>query len=219
MTRISLLCFVISVLLIDQNQSTTFCPSPSIDTRCMDETRLNCNDSLFAASDFHCCAGLQCIPVWILATDTEPEFNTTMCVPSSSMPSNSLPNKLPSKRPPIMASAWSAATTYYNMSNGDTGWGHFWYDAAYQALRTDFYPMCPFLQMYGSGVDSNYVPCTVIFYHGNNYFVYPTANVCCNYSFPVWQPDWLCRSNATYNGTEVIDGKQADFWMVEWVRR
>ncbi|CAF1534880.1 unnamed protein product [Rotaria sp. Silwood1] len=76
-----------------------------------------------------------------------------------------------------MASSWSAATTYYNMSNGDTGWGYFWYDESHQAIRTDFYPMCPFLQLYQSGL---------------NYYVYLSVQICCNYTFPAWQPDWLC---------------------------
>ncbi|CAF3683545.1 unnamed protein product [Rotaria sp. Silwood1] len=99
-----------------------------------------------------------------------------------------------------MASSWSAATTYYNMSNGDTGWGYFWYDESHQAIRTDFYPMCPFLQLYQSGIDQNYIP----------------FQICCNYTFPAWQPDWLCQSNATFNGTILINGQLADFWMIEW---
>ena len=201
-------------IIIQTNECTELCPSQ---IRCMDESRLNCNDSSLAPSDFQCCGGLQCVLVIIPRTDTQEQFNTTMCVPSSSQ-EHRIKNKIPPvKTPPIMASSWSAATTYYNMSNGDTGWGYFWYDASHKAIRTDFYPMCPFLQLFEAGVDANYVPCSVLFYEGQNYYVYPTVKICCNYSFPSWQPNWLCQSNATYNGTVLINGQMADFWMVEWV--
>lgn len=183
----------------------------------MDETRLNCNHSSVAPADFHCCDGLECVPASVPATDTQEEFNTTMCVASSAKRHST--GQLPAKRPPIMATSWSAATTFFNMSNGDTGWGYFWYDATHRAIRTDFYPMCPFLQMYEASVEANYIPCSVLFYEGNNYYVYPSAQVCCNYSFPAWQPEWLCQSNATFNGTQFINGQLTDFWMVEWVGR
>ncbi|CAF4317838.1 unnamed protein product, partial [Adineta steineri] len=192
-----LICITILCILIKINETTELCPSSQI--RCMDENRLNCNNSLLSPTDFQCCDGLQCVSAVMPRTDTQEQFNTTM-----------------SKLPPIMASSWSAATTYYNMSNGDTGWGYFWYDASHQAIRTDFYPTCPFLQLYEAGVDANYIPCSVLFYEGQNYYVYPSAQTCCNYTFPAWQPNWLCQSNATYNGTLLIDGQMADFWMVEW---
>ncbi|CAF0957335.1 unnamed protein product [Rotaria sordida] len=204
---------IIIFILIKKSQSTVFCPSK---VRCMDETRLNCNNSLSAPTDFHCCDGLQCVPAVIPATDTQNQLNTTMCVASSSKQRKSKNKIQPSKTPPIMASSWSAATTYYNMSNGDTGWGYFWYDASHQAIRTDFYPICPFLQLYEVGIDANYIPCSVLFYQGQNYYVYPGVQTCCNYTFPAWQPDWLCQSNATFNGTVTINGRMADFWMIEW---
>jgi hypothetical protein len=65
-----------------------------------------------------------------------------------------------------MAEAWQAATVYYNMSDGSTGWGNFYYDFSVQALRTDFFPICPFLQLFDAGVDANYIPCSVLFYKG-----------------------------------------------------
>ncbi|CAF1051765.1 unnamed protein product [Rotaria sordida] len=204
---------IIIFILIKKSQSTVFCPSK---LRCMDETRLNCNNSLSAPTDFHCCDGFQCVPAVIPATDTQNQLNTTMCVASSSKQRKSKNKIQPSKTPPIMASSWSAATTYYNMSNGDTGWGYFWYDASHQAIRTDFYPICPFLQLYEVGIDANYIPCSVLFYQGQNYYVYPGVQTCCNYTFPAWQPDWLCQSNATFNGTVTINGRMADFWMIEW---
>ncbi|CAF3451829.1 unnamed protein product [Rotaria sp. Silwood1] len=182
----------------------------------MDETRLNCNNSLSAPSDFHCCDGLKCVSVAIPATDTQERYETTMCVASSSNRRRVRSSVAPAKTPPVMASAWSAATTYYNMSNGDTGWGHFWFDESLRAIRTDFYPTCPFLQLYAAGIDANYVPCTVLFYEGQNYYVYPSAHVCCNYTFPAWHPEWLCQSNATYNGNVLVNGQMTDFWMVEW---
>ncbi|CAF1089529.1 unnamed protein product [Adineta steineri] len=209
-----LICITILCILIKTNEATELCPSSQ--TRCMDENRLNCNNSLLSPTDFQCCDGLQCVSVVIPRTDTQEQFNTTMCIPSSSKQYNTKINIPPAKLPPIMASSWSAATTYYNMSNGDTGWGYFWYDASHQAIRTDFYPTCPFLQLYEAGVDANYIPCSVLFYEGQNYYVYPSAQTCCNYTFPAWQPNWLCQSNATYNGTLLIDGQMADFWMVEW---
>lgn len=203
---------ILFIVLIKTCRSTEICQR---NDRCLDESRLNCNNSLLAPSDFHCCSGLQCISALVPATDTQQQFNTTMCVSSSS--SSSLINVIPSKVPPIMASSWSAATTYYNESNGDTGWGYFWYDVSHQAIRTDFYPMCPFLQLYELGVDANYIPCTVLFYEGQNYYIYPTVQICCNYTFPAWQPDWMCQSNSTFNGTIRINGKLTDFWMIEWV--
>jgi hypothetical protein len=206
----------ILLVLIKRSKTTALCPSSS-ESRCMDETRLNCNDSSLAPTDFHCCDGLKCVPAIIPRTDTQDQFNTTMCVASSFKNHKAKTNTPPGKTPPIMAASWSAATTYYNMTNGDTGWGYFWYDVSHQAIRTDFYPMCPFLQLYEAGVDANYIPCSVLFYEGQNYYVYPKAQICCNYTFPSWQPNWLCQSNATYNGTLVIDGQMADFWMVEWV--
>lgn len=209
---------ILLVIITVAASQTQWCPSSSSDPRCMDENRLNCNASSLAPTDFHCCNGLKCIPVTILATDTQDEFNTTMCVNSSSSTRDKIHTKVPpAKTPPVMASSWSAATTYYNMSNGDTGWGQFWFDESHRAIRTDFYPTCPFLQMYEAGVDANYVPCTVLFYEGRNYFVYPSAQICCNYSFPAWHLDWLCQGNATYNGTFLVDGQMADFWMIEWV--
>jgi hypothetical protein len=204
----------ITFMVIEKSKCTEFCPS---EIRCMDESRLNCNDSLSSPADFHCCDGLQCISALIPSTDTQEQFNTTICISSSSKESKSKRTTPSLKTPPIMASSWSAATTYYNMSNGDTGYGYFWYDASHQAIRTDFFPMCPFLQLYEAGVDANYIPCSVLFYEGQNYYVYPSVQICCNYTFPAWKPNWLCQSNATYNGTMVIDGELADFWMIEWV--
>jgi hypothetical protein len=70
------------------------------------------------------------------------------------------------------------------MSNGDTGSGYFRYDACRQAIRTDFYSMCPFLRLYQTNVDANALPCSVRFYQENNDQVYPLAHICCNYTFP-----------------------------------
>jgi hypothetical protein len=210
---------IIFFVAIRRSQTTQLCPSSPQDPRCLDEDRLNCNDSSLAPTDFHCCDGLTCVPATVPATDTQEQFDTMMCVASFSERRQDRPHVPPAKTPPVMASAWSAAATYYNMSNGDTGWGLFWFDASHKAIRTDFYPMCPFLQLYSAGVDANYVPCSVLFYEGQNYYVYPSAQICCNYTFPAWQPEWLCQSNATYNGTLLVDGQMADFWMVEWVSK
>ena len=210
-----LIVFVL-LFVIGRNEGTELCPSTST-SRCMDEDRINCNASSSSPADFQCCDGLQCVPAFIPGTDTQESFNTTICRSSSSKSDRYERGIPPIKTPPIMASSWSAATTYYNMSNGDTGWGYFWYDVSHQAIRTDFYPMCPFLQLYQSGIESNYIPCSVLFYEGQNYYVYPSVQICCNYTFPSWQPNWLCQSNATYNGSLKINGQMADFWMVEWV--
>ncbi|CAF3179416.1 unnamed protein product [Rotaria sp. Silwood2] len=207
---------ILFFVAVQKSQSIQLCPSSSENPRCLDETRLNCNNSLFAPTDFHCCDGLKCVSVTIPATDTQERYETTMCVASSSNRRRVRSSVAPAKTPPVMASAWSAATTYYNMSNGDTGWGHFWFDESHRAIRTDFYPTCPFLQLYAAGIDANYVPCTVLFYEGQNYYVYPSARVCCNYTFPAWHPEWLCQSNATYNGNVLVNGQMTDFWMVEW---
>ncbi|CAF4223742.1 unnamed protein product, partial [Adineta steineri] len=77
-----LICVTILCILIKRNEATELCPSSQI--RCMDENRLNCNNSLLSPTDFQCCDGLQCVSAVIPRTDTQEQFNTTMCVPSSS---------------------------------------------------------------------------------------------------------------------------------------
>ncbi|CAF3745472.1 unnamed protein product [Rotaria sp. Silwood1] len=81
-TKINLIIKLVTIIfiLIKINESTIYCPS---NVRCMDENRLNCNKSLLSSTDFHCCDGLQCISVLIPSTDTQDQFNTTMCVVSS----------------------------------------------------------------------------------------------------------------------------------------
>ena len=167
--------FFVVVVWADQ------CPSAN---RCLDEARLNCNHSSFAPVDFHCCDSLECFQVSIPSTDTQEQFNTTIRLASTAKyHSNS--RLIPTKRLLIMSRSWSAATTYFNKSNRDTGWGYFWCDATYRAIRTDFYPMCPFLQLYQASVEANYVPCSVLVYEGHNYYVYPSCRSAAIMHFPL----------------------------------
>ncbi|CAF1195681.1 unnamed protein product [Adineta steineri] len=103
-----LICITILCILIKINKTAELYSSSQI--RCMDGNHLNCNNSLLSPTDF------QCVSAVIPRTNTQEQFNTTMCIPSSSKQHNSKINISQAKLPPIMASSWSAATTiYYNM--------------------------------------------------------------------------------------------------------
>jgi len=239
-------CFVaITVVMIVLNiGECAYQRCPQINT-CLSESTINCISNTSVINDPRrlCCPGLDCVPIEIPQTDTQDALSTTICASSSeyitqeSAPSRSIsenkaeqprkshPSKIPKpiqnlkvpSSPPIMANAWKASTVYYNMSDGSTGWGSFYYDVSMQALRTDFYPVCPFLQLYQAGVDANYVPCSVVFYEGFNYFIYPEQQTCCKYKFPVWYPDWLCSGNATFGGYVNLDGIATELWEVQWL--
>jgi len=189
-------------------------------SRCMTGARMLCNASSENA-DRHCCDGYECVPFDFPGNWFQKPFNTTMCTPLDSTPEpliGQFVGTIGQHVPPVMADAWSAQTVYVNATNLDTGWGSFYYDVRFGALRVDFNPVCPFLQLRGDpwDVNQNYVPCSMIFYEGNSYYIYPTRKVCCTYKFPVWNPDWMCVSNATYSGTFSLHGLKADLFSVEW---
>eukprot|EP01130_Rhizamoeba_saxonica_P007388 TRINITY_DN2989_c1_g1_i2.p1 TRINITY_DN2989_c1_g1~~TRINITY_DN2989_c1_g1_i2.p1 ORF type:complete len:214 (-),score=36.21 TRINITY_DN2989_c1_g1_i2:23-664(-) len=198
--------FVLVITMMAIISGTVATSSPlCYSNRCMTSTRLGCvmDPDQDTPSDQICCAGSKCVPIYIPASDTSASHNTTICASDYNAADHSRftePTKgLPI--PPVMLDVWSAKAVYYNQSNGDTGWGEFYYDAASYdkpALRVDFYPMCPFLQLFEQGVDSNYVGCSVLWKDGINYYIYPKRKTCCKYDFPVWYPEWMCQSNATY---------------------
>jgi len=187
--------------------------------RCMIGDRIQCNQTSTAV-DKQCCPGYQCIPFEFPGNWFQRAVNTTMCVASDETHKYTRVNPQAGiiHTPPILEKAWSAQSVYVNTTNLDTGWGGFYYDVRFQALRIDFNPTCPFLQLRGDpmNVDSNYIPCSMIFYEGMSYYIYPMAKTCCQYQFPVWYPDWMCSSNATYGGTTSINGVEADLFSVEW---
>jgi len=122
---------------------------------------------------------------------------------------------------PILPQAWRANFTYVNYTNPtDQGTGNIWYDIRFGGMRIDFHGICPFLEL-GDGLDNN-VPCTVLFYEGYNYYIYPAAGICCGYEFPVWTPDTYFISNASLGGNFLINGIFTDYWRFQyacpWIR-
>lgn len=120
-----------------------------------------------------------------------------------------------------MPQAWKANFNVYNyLDPSDFGTGMIWYDARFGGLRNDFYSRCPFVEL-NVGFDND-VPCTVLFYKGYNYYIYPSQNVCCGYHFPSWRPDNYQVANASLGGTEQINGKLVDYWRFQytcpWIR-
>ncbi|CAF1174820.1 unnamed protein product [Didymodactylos carnosus] len=164
------------------------CPASS-EGRCMDEFRINCvNNTGIDDSDRWCCPGLICLPLTISATDTQAQYITNQCVNSSSsyknqelnmekeieIEINSILNiKASLPVPPILPSIWKALnTTSYNMSDDTFSNGSFYFNQDYDGIRIDYYPSCAFLQLWQKGIDSNYAPCSVLFYKRYNYFIY-----------------------------------------------
>lgn len=138
-----------------------------------------------------------------------------MCIADATAPDASYSSQSPqTPLPLILPSTWMAQAVYTNVSGGPNGTAEIWYDVTQQSLRMDFAPSCPFLQLFDAGIDSNYVPCSVIFRGGGAlHYVYPSRYITCNYSFPLWRPDFLCSANATFRG---VDEHRAEVWEVEW---
>ena len=183
--------------------------------------------STYCGEHAPCCPGLECVPFDFPGSSRQPPIsNITICKPSPpSGESSGVGGGESSWAPypaPILPTAWHAKAKYTNLTDGGTGYAEMWYDASSGGMRTDFGPQCPFLQLYHDGIDSNYVPCSVIFFKewegiaNVNAYVYPSRNTSCVYSFPPWEPDYLCSSNATWGGRSMIQGQEADLWRVEW---
>lgn len=132
---------------------------------------------------------------------------------------------------PILPQAWNSSFVMTNYTNypggggGDTVKGFAWYDNSVGGLRQDFEQgACPFVEL--QPPLSNQGTCTVMFLRGYNYYIYlapvgaaapvPTAGaspgVCCKYHFPNWTPDSYRAANASFGGTTVINGQEADYW-------
>ncbi|CAF1642368.1 unnamed protein product, partial [Didymodactylos carnosus] len=125
--------------------------------------------------------------------------------------------KKPTPIPPILPLVWKALnTTSYNMSDDTFSNGSIYFNQNYNGIRVDYYPTCAFLQLWNKGIDSNYVPCGVLFYEEYNYYIYDTYKICCKYKFPSWKNNYLCSSNATYGGEHYINNNLATLWEVEW---
>lgn len=121
---------------------------------------------------------------------------------------------------PILPSGWSANFKIYNyMNSSDNGSGQIFYDYRFGGLRTDFYDQCPFVELQQASNDG---PCTVLFYKGMNYYIYPQESFCCAYHFPVWAPDSYRVGNASFGGNMFINGQNVTYWRFEyscpWVR-
>lgn len=113
------------------------------------------------------------------------------------------------RKAPVLPHAWQAKFNFTNFTDGTTAQGQIWYDDRFGGLRTDFYPTCPFAEL--QAADNN-VPCSVLFYKGYNYYVYPKSQMCCGYHFPVWKADSYQVGNASFGGQFNINGVPADYW-------
>jgi hypothetical protein len=121
---------------------------------------------------------------------------------------------------PILPNAWHADFTMVNYTDNSKSSGYIWYDIRFGGLRLDLYPICPFIEAQKEII--NDIPCSVIFYKGNNYYVYPAAGLCCGYEFPVWRPDVYRNGNASFGGIMNINGTLVDYWRFQytcpWIR-
>lgn len=88
---------------------------------------------------------------------------------------------------PILPSAWNSSVLVSDYKTDETIKGFTWYDSRFGGLRIDFFGKCPFVQLAGNR--NNDVECTVLFYKGFNYYIYPSEKICCGYKFSVWNPD------------------------------
>lgn len=223
-----MLSLLASVIVYQTLAAYPQCPATS-NSRCMIESRINCvNKSASTQSDRWCCPGLQCVPLTIEATATQSEYVTTQCVETETAEINSANTeprenvniKYTAPLPPILPTYWSSLNNpYFNMTNNTTYNGpgnNFYFNGNLSAQRTDFYPNCAFKQLWDLGLDSNYVPCSVLFYGDYNYYIYPTHQICCVYHFPGWKSNYPCTSNASYGGYHVDIGDGSDLWEVEW---
>lgn len=125
------------------------------------------------------------------------------------------------RQAPVLPNAWQADFNFYDyMDPTQNGKGKLWYNFRYGGLRNDFYGKCPFVEL-ACGLDND-VPCTVLFYKGYNYYIYPSEGICCGYKFPVWRPDSYLVANASLGGVVEINGELADYWRFQyscdWIR-
>jgi len=124
------------------------------------------------------------------------------------------------RQAPILPNAWSADIKVVDYTDMSVGYGKIWYDIRFGGLRIDFNFACPFIQAQDGQL--NDVPCSVVFYKGNNYYVYPKSGICCGYDFPVWSPDCYRVSNASFGGVLNINGISVDYWRFtctsQWIR-
>ena len=149
-----------------------YCPD-SCNSRCMIEGRVNCsmtnNDNVY--TDSLCCDGLTCVPLYIPPTDTQIAYSTTQCVQlPPNIQNNNNDNKIKITKikakipplPPIFPNEWAAPNfTSFNYSDNTTGNGSFYYNVNNGAIRTDFNPICPFLQLWDRLIKIYYV-CIII---------------------------------------------------------
>jgi len=123
---------------------------------------------------------------------------------------------------PILPSAWRANFTMVNYTDNTLANGNLYYDIQYGGLRLDFYPNnCPLIEAQSEEVNNG--DCSIIFYKGNNYYVYPQSGLCCGYpGFPVWRPDVYRVANASFGGVYSISGVSVDYWRFQytcpWIR-
>ena len=227
--------------------NVTQCPEKSA-ARCMVQYRMKCNDSSEFA-DHHCCPGLECRQWYVPASEANFARNTTRCEPAQKTSKKLEVQKdshthhqaatheeqstLDNARiPPVLAKAWSADGLYRNITddNETTMYGTskmmIYEDGIENAtsIRVDFAPVCPFKQLWATGLESNYGPCSVIYRNNTVTYTYPQQKVACTYceedAIPPWHRDFLCSSSSTLREEviERLDGTsiKADLWEIEW---
>ena len=122
--------------------------------------------------------------------------------------------------PPVLPKFWAAPNvTTFNITDSTFGRGTFYFNQDYGAIRNDFEPICPFKQIWQiqPGVDAleaNYAPCTVLFYEGYNYYVYPQSQLTCKYKFPVCFFFFLFCKNHKKKKKKNRDGETRFYAMV-----
>jgi hypothetical protein len=111
---------------------------------------------------------------------------------------------------PVLPSAWNATVTFTNYMTGDVSVGYTWYDYRWQAMRQDFPAPCPFVEAQDDAVNAG--RCSVLFNKGQNLYVYPDAQLCCGYFFPLWRPSSYRDANASFGGAVDFAGAPAEWF-------
>ena len=243
-------CHIANVSVLPPN--ATHCPVP-VSVPCMNLGQLHCNSSA-AQGAYQCCPGLVCEPVYIPASEVAFSLNTTRCAVSADIRSafsssvegitpptadthmrkdvNTIRDTAAPPPAPVLPASWIANGTYYNLTADDpsqpAGTVNFMYQEHgfnnQTTIRLDFGPVCPFKQLWKRGLESNYVPCTVLFRNSTVLYAYQGQHACvyCSEdSVTAWHRDFLCSAASTLRSNISISLHNAesvtvDEWRFEW---
>ena len=228
--------------------NATHCPATEA-TLCMELGRLHCTNST-GDNMAQCCAGLICQNVYIPASEMAFSMSTTRCAVDPELKEvlesrrnvsilNRNPENVAGMRervratlPPVLPSSWRANGTYYNITGPypqkPAGYVNFLYQefgiGNQSSMRVDFGPVCPFKQLWKTGLSSNYVPCSVIYRNNTVSYVYHGIRSCIYCSedaISPWHRDFICRagSDLSSNISIAVSGNRTisvDLWRFEW---